>query len=209
MRSFSTTMPPRAQLMRKDPFFIIARTRALNMPFVCSLRGEWMEMKSAARTMSSNPACWNPSAAIAAASRQGSVAITFMPNARARLPTMLPTWPHPIRPSVLPRISIPLKLFLSHFPAFIEASARGRSRARANIIAIASSPAASALPPGVFRTTILRSEAAFTSMLSTPAPALPMTFSALPAVMISRVACVAERTTRPRASPISAASFSG
>ena len=48
-------------------------------------------------------------------------------------------------------------------------------------MATASSPAASALPPGVFSTRILRSEAAFTSMLSTPAPALPMTLSDLPA----------------------------
>ena len=51
-----------------------------------------------------------------------------------------------------------------------------------------------------------RSEAAFTSMLSTPAPARPITFSDAPAAMTSRVACVAERTTSPAASPSSAMS---
>ena len=123
--------------------------------------------------------------------------------------TAPPTLPMPTRPRVLPSSSEPEKLFLSQAPAFMEASARGISRARANIRPTASSAAASALPPGVFSTRIRRSVAAFTSMLSTPAPARPITFSDFPASIICRLACVAERTTSPTASPTAAARSAG
>ena len=62
----------------------------------------------------------------------GSCAMTFISNARARRATSWPMRPSPARPSVLPRTSSPRKLFLSHLPCFIDASAAGIFRASAS-----------------------------------------------------------------------------
>ncbi len=69
-----------------------------------------------------------------------------------------------------------MKRFFSHLPAWVEASAAGSWRARANIIAMACSAVVIELPKGVFITTIPAAVAAGMSTLSTPMPARPITF---------------------------------
>ena len=71
----------------------------------------------------------------------------------ARLATMLPMLPAPIRPSVLPVTSTPMKPFLGHWPACVCSLAAGISRASAKISAMACSAVVIELPKGVFITT--------------------------------------------------------
>ena len=107
----------------------------------------------------------------------GSKPMTFMRRPRARSATMRPMLPSPITPSVLPASSRPSNFFFSHLPAFIDGVACGILRATATESAIACSAVVTALPVGVFITTMPRCEAALTSTLSTPMPARPMTRS--------------------------------
>ena len=90
-----------------------------------------------------------------------------------------------------------MKRLFSHLPAWVEASAAGIWRARANIMAMACSAVVIELPKGVFITTTPAAVAAGISMLSTPIPARPITFSRLAAAMTSLFGFVSERTTRP------------
>ena len=110
---------------------------------------------------------------------------------------MLPILPQPIRPSVLPVSSTPMKRFFSHLPAGCEAVASGICRASANIMAMACSAVVIALPFGVFITTTPRAVADFTSTLSTPMPARPTTRSFGAASSSSLVTLVAERMASP------------
>jgi len=87
--------------------------------------------------------------------------------------------------------------FFSHLPAWVEASAAGIWRARANIMATACSAVVMEFPKGVFITTIPLEVAAGMSTLSTPIPARPITFSWPAAAITSLSALVAERTARP------------
>ena len=89
---------------------------------------------------------------------------------------MEPILPQPIRPSVLPVSSTPMKRFFSHLPALVEADASGICRASANIMAMACSAVVMVLPCGVFITTTPRAVAERMSTLSTPMPARPTTF---------------------------------
>ena len=95
--------------------------------------------------------------------------------------------------------SEPTNTDFSHFPATVEAWAAGIIRASDIIIVMACSAVVTALPKGVFITTIPARVAAATSMLSTPMPARPITLSEPPstASMTPEVTLVAERTTRP------------
>ena len=79
-------------------------------------------------------------------------------------------------PSVLPKISTPMKRFFSHLPACVEASASGIWRASASISEMACSAVVIELPNGVFITMMPRAVAAGMSTLSTPMPARPITF---------------------------------
>jgi hypothetical protein len=90
-----------------------------------------------------------------------------------------------------------MKRFFSHLPAWVETSAAGSWRASANIMAMACSAVVIELPKGVFITTTPAAVAAGMSMLSTPIPARPITFSFLAAAMTSLLGLVSERTTRP------------
>ena len=90
-----------------------------------------------------------------------------------------------------------MKRFFSHLPAWVETSAWGSWRARANIMAMACSAVVIELPNGVFITTTPAAVAAGMSTLSTPMPARPITFSVLAAARTSLSALVAERTARP------------
>ena len=65
----------------------------------------------------------------------------------------------------------------SHLPAWVERSASGIWRASAIISEMACSAVVMELPKGVFITMMPLAVAAFTSMLSTPMPARPITFS--------------------------------
>src|SRR5580704_3119705 len=119
----------------------------------------------------------------------------FRPLARSA--TMLPILPAPIRPSTLPVISTPMNRFFSHLPAWVEALAAGRSRARASISEMACSAVVMELPKGVFMTMTPAAVAAGISTLSTPMPARATTFSFLAALMTSAVILVAERMAMP------------
>ena len=90
-----------------------------------------------------------------------------------------------------------MKRFFSHLPDWVEASAAGRSRASANIRAMACSAVVIELPNGVFITTTPLAEAAGMSTLSTPIPARPTTFRLFAASSRSAVTLVAERIASP------------
>ena len=117
--------------------------------------------------------------------------------------------PRPARPSTLPRTSSPRKLFLSHLPCFIDASAAGSFRASDSSCAIASSATLMLLAPGAFMTTMPRALAASTLTLSTPVPARAIARSLGAAAMISGVTFVALRTTSASASARSAVKLLG
>ena len=123
--------------------------------------------------------------------------MTFIFSPWARSATMLPTRPMPMTPRVLFSSSCPVNLLFSHLPAFIDAVAWGIFRTRESIMAIACSPVVTALPPGVFMTTIPRLLAAGMSTLSRPMPARPTTFSRSARSITSWVTFVALRMTRP------------
>ena len=74
-------------------------------------------------------------------------------------------------------------------------------RASANISASECSAAATALPPGALTTTIPRAVAASTSMVSTPAPARPITRRCGAESSSAEVTRVSLRTSRPAATP--------
>jgi hypothetical protein len=97
-------------------------------------------------------------------------------------------------------------LFFSHLAAFIEAVAWGVRLASEKRRASACSAVVTALPVGVFMTTIPLCEAAPTSTLSTPIPARPMTLSPLAASMTLAVTLEPERMTRASKPGIAAAS---
>ncbi len=90
-----------------------------------------------------------------------------------------------------------MKRFFSHLPAWVDASACGIWRASANISAMACSAVVIELPNGVFITMMPLAVAAGMSILSTPMPARPMTFSRSAAAITFSVTLVAERTARP------------
>ena len=90
-----------------------------------------------------------------------------------------------------------MKRFFSHLPAWVEASAAGISRAKANISAMACSAVVMELPKGVFMTMTPRAVAAATSTLSTPMPARPTTLSRGARAKMSAVTFVAERIASP------------
>jgi hypothetical protein len=126
----------------------------------------------------------------------GSAPITTMPIDEARRASARPIRPTPRMPSVFPSSSIPFaKLFLSQAPPFIEASARGICRARANMSPSASSATDTDDAAGVLSTRTPSASAAATSMLSTPTPPRTTTFSRSPAARWRASILVAERTT--------------
>jgi hypothetical protein len=158
------------------PGFIRASSAAPINPSVLSVSGTCSDRTSArSRTCSSVSSSSISSDSARSCVRYGSCAQTRAPNARARRATSLPIRPAPTRPSVFPYSSLPVKLFRSHSPAFIERSAAGIRRMHASISANVSSAADTVLPDGALSTATPRSVAASTSMLSTPTPARPMT----------------------------------
>ncbi len=121
---------------------------------VWSVSGVCSVMKSALASSVSRSAFSTPISSARSGVRNGSKATTFMRRPIARLATIDPILPAPIRPSVLPVTSTPMKRFFSHLPAWVEASASGSWRASANISAMACSAVVIELPNGVFMTTM-------------------------------------------------------
>jgi hypothetical protein len=131
-------------------------------------------MKSDWANNSSNVTNDTPARRHQDSSPTGSNATTRMANPIARTATSRPIRPNPITPKVLPVISVPTNFARSHLPAWVDASAWGVLRARANNSAKVCSAAEMVLPPGTLATTIPWRDAAPKSMLSTPVPARPI-----------------------------------
>ena len=92
---------------------------------------------------------------------------------------------------------MPVYLLFSHCPPFSEALAWGIWRASDIIKPMVCSAAAMVLPVGALTTMIPRWVAAFTSILSMPTPARPITINFLPASMTWAVTVEALRTINP------------
>ena len=193
----SSIRPPRAQLMIRTPFLVLARFSAERILRVWSVSGVCSVMKSARASSSSSSTFSIPSSTARSGERNGSKATTFILRPSARLATIEPILPAPIRPSVLAVSSTPMKSFLGHLPAWVWALASGIWRASANISAIACSAVVIELPNGVFMTTTPCAEAAGISTLSTPIPARPITLRFFAAARTTGVTLVELRIARP------------
>ena len=193
----SSISPPRAQLTIRTPFLVLARFSRLRMLRVWSVSGVCSVMKSARASSVSRSTFSTPISTARSGVRNGSNATTFIFRPSARLATIEPILPAPIRPSVLPVTSTPMNPFFGHRPAWVCALASGIWRASAKIIAMACSAVVIELPNGVFITTTPCAEAAGISTLSTPIPARPMTFRFLAAARMSLVTRVELRMARP------------
>src|ERR1017187_7375970 len=90
-----------------------------------------------------------PASRATAAETNGSLPMISSPKPLARLATSRPIRPSPRMPSVLPRSSMPCRLFFSHLPACMVAFAAGSFRASASISAMVSSATATAFAPGI------------------------------------------------------------
>src|SRR6185295_16169090 len=130
--------------------------------------------------------------------------MTCISNALARRATRWPMRPKPTTPRVLPWSSTPRKLFRSHSPRFIEASAAGTLRARASSIARVCSVAEIRFAFGALSTSTPRRVASRTSTLSTPTPARPTTRRRAPAERRAASTFVRLGTRRASQSPIAA-----
>jgi hypothetical protein len=153
----------------------LGKVERLTRPRVAALSGVCTVIAKARSQMASRGTSSMPSSAARSAVSTGSKPITCIFRPLARSATMRPMLPRPITPSVLPASSRPSNFFFSHLPAFIDWLACGIIRASDIKRAMACSAVVTALPVGVFITTMPRFEAAGTSTLSTPIPARPMT----------------------------------
>ncbi len=124
----------------------------------------------------------------------GSLAMTFISNARARRTTSCPMLPRPTTPSVFPRSSVPTYFTLPQSPLLVELAACGMERAIAIISPSVCSATETALPPGVFITRTPAAVAASTSIFSDPVPAFPITFRCGAAANNSASTLIALRT---------------
>ena len=191
----SSTRPPRAALMTYEPFFIARKCTSSRILVVSLVRGICSVIMSAFASSSSSDFIGTLLRPAAAAGKNGSYAATSIPIPCALRATVAPMRPRPITPSFFPSNSKPVRPALGQPPAFIPASAFGICRAKANNNEMACSAAASVLPSGAFITAIPRAVAASTSMVSTPAPARPITLSCDALAMASAVTAVADRTS--------------
>src|SRR4030067_686631 len=195
-RSGSLIRAPRAQLMMHTPFFIFAIEAAHTMFFVSGVRGVWNVMKFDPPYSSSSETSSTPPFPALSLLTYGSYPITTILRPRARSTTTLPMFPRPTTPRTLSVSSVPMNLFFSHFPCFIEASAWGSWRAIDIISAMACSPVVTVFPPGVFITTTPFLVAATLSMLSVPLPARPITLTRETFSKTMAVAFAPPRTAR-------------
>ncbi len=199
-------MPPRAQLTRSTPFFNRESMPEWTMPRVSGVSGVCTVTASARGQMASSEHSSMPRVAARSAVITGSKPITFIFSPRARSATMRPMLPRPTTPSVLPASSRPSNFFFSHLPALSVRHASGIMRASDIRRVMACSAVVTALPVGVFITTMPRLEAASTSTLSTPMPARPITLSRSACASTRAVTLDPERITSASAPWMAAAS---
>jgi len=100
-RSFSLTIPPRAQLTMKTPLRIFAMADAFRRFFVSFVSGVCTEMKCDRFSSSSRLTSVMPIFSAVSGARKGSKAMTFIFRPWARSATMVPTRPMPMMPRVL------------------------------------------------------------------------------------------------------------
>ena len=124
-KASSSTKPPRAQLMMRTPFLVLARFSRLRMLAVCLVNGTCNVIKSARLSSSSSSTFSTPIFSAFSSPRKGSYATTFIFKPRARSQTMPPMLPAPMTPSVLPVSSTPINLDFSHLPACVDSLASG------------------------------------------------------------------------------------
>mmetsp|Transcript_3187 Transcript_3187/g.9745 ORF Transcript_3187/g.9745 Transcript_3187/m.9745 type:complete len:247 (+) Transcript_3187:81-821(+) len=97
-----STMAPRAVLTRNAVGFMRASSRAPTRPRVASLKGQWMDTKSASANKSSSAMTTTPSSSSPGAADDDATT-TRMPSATPIFATSRPMRPRPpTRPSVLP-----------------------------------------------------------------------------------------------------------
>ena len=127
-----------------------------------------------ANTSSTSSCIVQPSSAAYSIETNGSKALTSIPNPRASSATARAILPKPIKPRRLPPSSLPLRLFLAHSPERRLLSALAMNLVDAIRCPTVNSATLLVDAPGVLQTTMPFSVAEWTSMLSTPTPALPM-----------------------------------
>ena len=139
-RSSSTTSPPRAQLMRRTPRFILAMARGVDDVVggigQRRVQGDEIGAGEAARRAPPSRRRDRRRARATGTGRRRRPSSSGPGRASA---TIEPILPQPMTPSVLPVSSTPMKRDFSHLPAWVERSAAGicrpartssRSRAR-------------------------------------------------------------------------------
>mmetsp|Transcript_29613 Transcript_29613/g.90606 ORF Transcript_29613/g.90606 Transcript_29613/m.90606 type:complete len:208 (-) Transcript_29613:10-633(-) len=172
-RSSSSTMAPRAVLMRKAEGFMMASVRSLMRWRVSGVRGQCSETKSL---------CARTSSSVVSVERLWSK--TVMPRQRAISPTRVPMAPlPPTRPSTLPRSSkkciggslkkwLASPLLLRRADCCADSEVLRSRRKVTTSCATASVEYAAAL-----QTAMPRSRAALTSTLLNPVPASQMSLT--------------------------------
>ena len=186
----SSIIPPRAQLMIRTPSFIVAIESLLIMCLVSFISGVCTVIKSETRKSSSKDMTSTPSSFARSRLMYGSYVTHFISSALARFAISCPIRPKPTIPRTLSFSSTPINCERFHSPLFTDALACGILRASEKIIASVCSHAARVFPEGAFATITPRFVAASRSILSTPAPALPINFSLSAASITLAVTCV-------------------
>ena len=110
---------------------------------------------------------------------------------------MAPIFPQPMTPRVFPVISTPINFDFSQRLFFVDVSACGICLASDIIKVIACSAVVTELPNGVFITITPFVVAVSISTLSTPIPALPITFRFFALLRILSVTFVADLIAKP------------
>ncbi len=197
IKSASFTSAPRAQLTITTPSLHRDNFSLLIIFSVSGILGAWMVIISERFNKSSKLTSSIPIRSAISCVKIGSYPSNLVPNAESRLATSRPTLPRPTTPMVFSNNSWPIYVFRSHLPSRIELLACGIFRRAESINAMVCSVAAMVLPPGVFITMIPRRVASAVSILSTPAPARPITFNRVPFSITSGVTLVRLRTTNP------------
>jgi hypothetical protein len=175
-RSSSSTMPPRAVLIRSAVGFIRESCGRRIMERVAGVSGTWSETTSLSARRRSSEACSMRCAAQYAPRSRRSCARIEQPTAARTRAVALPTWPRPIRPTRLPSTCTPPSR--THRPCFRWWVPSAIRRASAIMSPSVSSATAGALTPGDDSTAIPRRAQPARSTLSRPTPNFEITRSA-------------------------------
>ncbi len=166
-------------------------------------------MKSETFNNSSNSTFSTPISVALSSVRYGSYTLICIFSPLALSATIDPIFPHPIIPSIFEYNSIPVYFDFSHLPWWVELFALGIFLAKDIIKAIVCSAVVIEFPNGVFITIVPFAVAASISTLSTPIPALPITFKFEAYLRISFVTFVLDLIANPSKSLIVSDNCSG